>query len=737
MSLQKICVHLKNCYGIGKLDHEFKIKENTGNDKYAYNVHAIYASNGIMKTSFAKTFEDQKNGKDSEDLIYPERDSSRKIINEIGSPIKEEEIYVIKPYVQFDDNKITLLLATKELKDEYDNIHAKIDAKKEDFIGNIKKSSKIRNNEENENIMLETFGENDFYICLDNIKNDISELNNHDLAEIKYKQIFHPDVLEFLKKEENKKLLSEYIDKFNELIEKSEYFKKGAFTHTNASKISDNLESNGFFKAKHIVKLKSEKSESGDRLIQSGDDFRELIDSEKEIINTNPELIEKFEKIDTAITKNKNLNDFRSFLENNRTLIPKLMNLDEFKNELWLSYIKKEEILYAELLDLYHDAKGKIDKITRKAKNQTTKWEEVINKFNERFFVPFEIRIKNKEDVILREKIATSEFIFKGHQEDRITTEENLLKVLSEGEKRALYLLNIIYEVETRKNNQQKTIFIVDDIADTFDYKNKYAILEYLIDVSQEDFFYEIILTHNFDFFRTLNSRFVPDKNCYMAEKDGSKVVLKEAKDIKMPIKKYVRGLCNNQNYTIAIIPFIRNIIEYTKGNQDKNYELLTSMLHIKERTDSLTVRDLEFIIQTELNDNNLILNNSDKKILDAIWECSESCLKSKKKTLDEKLVLSIGIRLQAEKFMIEKIDDNIFLTSIKRNQTVTLFREYKNRFNSDRDSINLLEKVNLMTPENIHLNSFMYEPIIDMSGDHLINLYKNVRDLNSSKSEN
>jgi len=25
-----------------------------------------------------------------------------------------------------------------------------------------------------------------------------------------------------------------------------------------------------------------------------------------------------------------------------------------------------------------------------------------------------------------------------------------------------------------------------------------------------------------------------------------------------------------------------------------------------------------------------------------------------------------------------------------------------------------------LMTPENIHLNSFMYEPIIDMSDEHL-----------------
>jgi len=34
------------------------------------------------------------------------------------------------------------------------------------------------------------------------------------------------------------------------------------------------------------------------------------------------------------------------------------------------------------------------------------------------------------------------------------------------------------------------------------------------------------------------------------------------------------------------------------------------------------------------------------------------------------------------------------------------------------------------MTPENIHINSFMYEPILDMSNEHLKQLYKNVSSL-------
>jgi len=37
------------------------------------------------------------------------------------------------------------------------------------------------------------------------------------------------------------------------------------------------------------------------------------------------------------------------------------------------------------------------------------------------------------------------------------------------------------------------------------------------------------------------------------------------------------------------------------------------------------------------------------------------------------------------------------------------------------------------MTPENIHLNSFMYEPILDMDIVELKNLYEKVKTLNNS----
>lgn len=46
------------------------------------------------------------------------------------------------------------------------------------------------------------------------------------------------------------------------------------------------------------------------------------------------------------------------------------------------------------------------------------------------------------------------------------------------------------------------------------------------------------------------------------------------------------------------------------------------------------------------------------------------------------------------------------------------LFKLYKGVSNDHTD---LLEEVDIMTPEGIHINSFMYEPLIDMAVTHQV----------------
>lgn len=95
---------------------------------------------------------------------------------------------------------------------------------------------------------------------------------------------------------------------------------------------------------------------------------------------------------------------------------------------------------------------------------------------------------------------------------------------------------------------------------------------------------------------------------------------------------------------------------------------------------------------------------------------------------LESKVILSIATRLKAEAFMVGKIANQQFVDGITKNQTMQLLQKYREDFPQERSSIALVEQVNLMTPENIHLNSFMYEPILDMSPKHLKQLYAEVK---------
>ena len=73
-------------------------------------------------------------------------------------------------------------------------------------------------------------------------------------------------------------------------------------------------------------------------------------------------------------------------------------------------------------------------------------------------------------------------------------------------------------------------------------------------------------------------------------------------------------------------------------------------------------------------------------------------------------MVLTAGLR-----------EANLVVTS---NQTAEWTKLLKQHCPNDSKK-DVIEQVNMMTPEIIHINSFMYEPLIDLSVHHLIELYK------------
>ena len=200
------------------------------------------------------------------------------------------------------------------------------------------------------------------------------------------------------------------------------------------------------------------------------------------------------------------------------------------------------------------------------------------------------------------------------------------------------------------------------------------------------------------------------------------------------PFDYFKDKLDQDNKILIATIPFIRNLAEYTAGNTSNEFIKLTSLLHIKTDSLNLTINDLEILFKNILkNKSSLSLNNRDKKVIKLIFELAEDIISDKFEflNLENKIVLSIAIRLKAEQFMIDKISNATEVNKIKKNQTIELIKMFKNKFTTENDVIELLEQVNLMTPENIHLNSFMYEPILDMSDDRLKDLYLKLKSLN------
>jgi len=722
--MEKLNIDIENCYGIKKLKKELDFSN--------HKAFAIYAANGAMKTSLAQTFKDIAEAVASKDRIFPDRLSTRKITDENGIELPKESIVVIRPYddgVIGHSEKTSTLLVDSKLRKEYEELHIDIEKSKEIFLKALKEQSGSKKDLEKEISSTFTKSDSEFYNALVRVKDEVIIQKDAPFASVNYDAIFDEKVLNFLGTKDVKTAIESYIKKYNELLAASTYFKKGIFNYYNAATIAKSLADNGFFDAKHTLNLNAE-----DKLvITSQKQLEDLITKEKGGISNDKELRKKFEALEKLMYKNATLRDFKDYLEKHEELLTELVNIESLKEKIWKSCFKVQFELYKDLVEKYQAAKKRENEIEEEARNQRTQWESVIEIFNSRFFVPFKLTAKNRVSVILgQEPMLSLAFTFEEGSDHAPVEKEALMQVLSTGEKRAFYILNIIFEVEVRKKAKQETVFVVDDIADSFDYKNKYAIIQYLKDIADEPHFNQIILTHNFDFFRTIHSRFVDYPHCLMALKSSSGISLEQAIGIRnIFVNDWKPNFFTDPKKKIASIPFIRNIIEFTKGDQDPDFVKLTSLLHWKRSSANITESDLDAIYKSVFNATGASPNGN-SIVIDVIQREAEQCLQAIAGiNFENKIVLSIAIRIAAEKFMVGKINDTKFVDSVEANQTPKLLAKFKELFPSDVHTIEIIQRVVLMTPENIHLNSFMYEPILDMSDEHLRNLYKDILALN------
>ena len=506
--------------------------------------------------------------------------------------------------------------------------------------------------------------------------------------------------------------------------------------------ICEILEKNSFF-------VKQNKIILGGLEISTLENFNERILEVENKIKGLPEL----KIIEDMLSYSKGI-ILRDIIELHPDIVPFLdiSMLPELKKILWISYIHENTSLFYDLLEKYKMLSSAIDNISL----DKTRWKNTLGVFNERFYFPFRMNVSNLKSSIIGESLPHVGFSFSNQDNTAMAhfsrKELDKLDTLSQGEKRALYLLNIIFDLERIKNLEEEILIVIDDIADSFDYKNEYAIIEYICELADYDNVKILFLTHNYDFYRAVSSRlFITRNHRLLAFSVNGNIIFEEEKYQNQPFRAWKEH--PDKKSILAMIPFISNIVEYGRDRgvsvKGDDYDFLTSLLHEKFDTYSITFMDLLAIFREYLDIDNLgeYFNLNDGVIYELYRECDG--IKNSDDSLENRVILSMGICHLAEKFMKEAIsaytgilkwkgsgrdkcngDSVSFLKYVdsKRNQTGLLIKGYK-QF-GDIFSKTVMSEVSIMTPENIHFNSFMYEPILDMDIIELLNLYKKIKSL-------
>ena len=728
--MKKLSISLEYCHGIKKFYDDNKI--NFSDD---HNVISIYAPNGIMKTSFANTFVDIIENNKSTDQLLEEKYHNkyiRSIKDEDGKDIPPENIYVIRSLPDYiskykSDHVPSLLAIEQKYRIEHEQLVEEINKSKEKFIAKLRTSSKLRNVE---NKIEQDFG-NDFFEVLHECNQLVINDNVSNYSNVVYNKILNEKVINFLKTPDFKNHVSTYVNRYNVMLNQSKYLKND-FDDYDVKEINKKLKKHNYFKVGHHLLLNNDDKNLS---IKTDSELQDYVESELKIIMQDPVLDRIFQSINDALSQQKELADFREYLYTDKQIIPQLVDHEQFAKDIWLSYFVLHKDLFIDLITKHKNNINRITELGKIAMDQETQWKKIVGEFNSRFSnFPYEITIKNQSNISLHvDKTPIFKFIHNG----KLLDDEKVRKILSSGEQRILYILQILFDLEIRKE-EPETLLIMDDVVDSFDYQNKYAIIQYIQELCKLPCFKTIILTHNFDFFRTISKRrIVERKNCFIAYKHNSIVKLKDAESIWDPLTHWLKKFEKTEN-VIASIPFARNLIGYTKSDHtnDKNYLVLTSLLHYRDDTESITFKKLINVFKCTFNDridDQKILknNNNEDVVVDAIFSQCDKCVK-KQDDIDlvNKITLSIGIRLQAEKYMRVKIK-SCDKSSLEYEKTFGLLQRYKKYYSSEKNVIQKIDQVVLMVSENIHINSFMYEPILDMSSEHLIKLYCDVKDYN------
>lgn len=713
----------KNVYGIRNLKGVSDINENS----------IIYAPNGGTKTSLALGLKRISNGIMPNDRIfgnsceYKFQIGDKLYTNKTAEQINNIVVYNFDEYcktsLEDKNHNIDLLTISTDLRKKYGDVYSdtlleikKISISISNMIGEKKKEA------DNLEFTLNFFKTN---FKLNNWKDIIvylSKLNWEEQITTSYKisNILNENTIPIISEENFVESVQKLNNTINSKIE-SVLFKNN-FGSLEAQKLLKELSSDGFFDAGHSIKLFGT-----DELIKTAKEFENKYNEQLELIYQDDDTKKTVEDLLSKINKNKATREIRTLIAD-PLVLTQMGDIKTFSNKILSGLLQNLKFDIENGVKVINNSEIKINELMTESEKQKTEWDKICDIFNNRFDVPFKINIKDKFNSMVGISYPTFQIEYISGSDIKVIEESLLKETLSTGELRALTTLYFLFDLNTSITQNEETFVILDDIADSFDYKNKYAMIEYISEISKQKIVCWI-LTHNFDFFNSCKYRTRGFKKFYIKKNNDSENFLKFNESIiggGMELFNNWKSFLlsnNDEKKLLALIPVARNIIELKNGVESEEYKTLCKILHYRKETKTILVKDIKPIFLSvfgfELNfDPNKLVIDILNSNLDKI--ASENL--SNKVDLDDKLILAIGIRINME-IIFNKYD-----ATLMENEFL-LGEEYEKvkKFISNEEEIATYNKALISIPEFIHLNSFMYEPLVDIQSTVLQKIYKDI----------
>lgn len=465
------------------------------------------------------------------------------------------------------------------------------------------------------------------------------------------------------------------------------------------------------------------------------DEIKTLINLKEKQIYGSKEAEEGFKAVTKALGRNEEVRSFRDdVLKKHQSLCIEMKNYNHMLERMLVT------ILGVKNVKAIDSVKRKIVKIKQEIDTLISSsprgsrinllWEKYKHLFQNK---KFDLVIKNKKDVYLGLEGPVFAKCYPGTSKEIVSVEESRFCT---GEIRLFNFINFIIEVESKIANRENFTIMLDDPVESFDYKNKYGIIEYIIEISKCPRAQIVILTHNFDFYRSICTALSWDNynlNKYFGYRYDNKDVifyLVNNKRYYFTVVDFNRWKSNVNSVTFfALVPFMRNIIQLSKNR--KAVKKLDEYFHYKDSMESIdnsfVFDKLEKKLNCNIQSGNLIFSRTDSYLSSLSNVVHSICLTGNidETALEYKIVNGLFLRIFLERYLWKK-----YYIKVRRKPRVS--KEDINRrtrtlidkcikVNAIQDNeLYKVEEINVICPAYIHVNSFMYEPLIDVGAEAL-----------------